>query len=73
MFHGQPWNQEELNTAMKRGPHKSANEHVEFLCEDFADMIDKDQWLILPFEEVKDLPGLRLSPPGVIPQQNRQP
>lgn len=73
MFHGQPWNQEELNTAMKRGPHKSANEHVEFLCEDFADMIDKDQWLILPFEEVKDLPGLRLSPPGVIPQRNRRP
>ena len=58
---------------MDRGPHKSANEHVEFLCEDFLDIIDKSQWLILPYNKVKALKGLRLSPPGVIPQRNRCP
>jgi len=68
MFHGKPWSEEQPDAAMKRGPHKSANEHVEFLGEDFADMIHKDQRLILPYEEVKDLPGLHLNPPGVIPQ-----
>ena len=28
---------------------------------------------VLPYDAVKDLPGLRLSPPGVIPQHNRRP
>ena len=73
MFHNAPWSQEKLDAAMDRGPHKSANEHVEFLCEDFLDMIDKSQWLILPYHEVKDLKGQRLSPPGVIPQRNCHP
>ena len=36
-------------------------------------MISKGQWLVLPYTAVKDLPGLRLSPPGVIPQRNRRP
>ena len=41
--------------------------------EEFKEMISKGQWLVLPYTAVKDLPGLRLSPPGVIPQRNRQP
>ena len=73
MFHNEPWSQEKLDAAMKRGPHKSANEHVEFLCEDFLYMIDKSQWIILPYDKVKELKGLRLSPPGVIPQRNQCP
>jgi len=73
MFHNNPWSQEKLDAAMERGPHKSANEHVEFLCEDFLDMIDKSQWIILPYDDVKELKGLRLSLPGVIPQRNRRP
>lgn len=73
MFHNTPWSKEKLDAAMERGPHKSANEHVEFLCEDFLDMIDKSQWIILPYDEVKNMKGLRLSPPGVIPQRNRRP
>ena len=36
-------------------------------------MIQKQQWVILPFDAVKDLPGLRLSPPGCIPQRDRRP
>jgi hypothetical protein len=67
------WSQERLEEALKRGPHKSANEHVQFLTEEFVDMINKEQWVILPYDSVKDLPGLTLSPPGVIPQRDRRP
>lgn len=36
-------------------------------------MINKQQWIILPYSEAKELPGLRLSPPGVVPQRGRRP
>ena len=36
-------------------------------------MIGKHQWVILTFEVAKDLPGLRLSPPGCVPQRDRRP
>ena len=64
---------ERLQAAMARGPHKSAIEHADFLREEFVDMINKDQWVVLPFEQVKLLPNLRVSPPGVIPQDGRRP
>ena len=36
-------------------------------------MINKGQWVILPYDKVKDLPGLRLSPPGCVPQRDWMP
>ena len=36
-------------------------------------MINKQQWIVLPYSEAKDLPGLPLSPPGVVPQRDRRP
>ncbi len=36
-------------------------------------MINKGQWIVLPYSEVTHLPGLCISPPGVIPQRDRQP
>ena len=48
-------------------------ERIEFLHEEFADMIAKAYWVVLPADAVKDLPGLRISPPGVIPQLGRRP
>ena len=36
-------------------------------------MILKSQWVVLPAEDVASLPGLRISPPGVGPQQDRRP
>ena len=44
-------------------------EYINFLHEEFIDMINKQQWVILPYSEAaQDLPGLRLSPPCVVPQ-----
>jgi hypothetical protein len=36
-------------------------------------MIKKGQWVILPAKAVLHLPGLRLSPPRVVPQRGRRP
>lgn len=36
-------------------------------------MIDKSQWFILPYDDVKELKELRFIPPGVIPQKNWRP
>ncbi len=36
-------------------------------------MINKGQWVVLPYSAVRHLPGLRISPPGVILQRNRGP
>ena len=36
-------------------------------------MIKKEQLIVLLFKVAKSLPGLRLSPPGIIPQRGEQP
>ena len=36
-------------------------------------MIEKGQWVVLPYSVAKGLPGLRLSPPGVKVERDRRP
>ena len=67
------WSPSKLKQALSRGPHKSCYEFLDFLQQEFVDMISKGQWVILPFDSVKHLPGLRLSPPGCVPQRDRRP
>jgi hypothetical protein len=38
-----------------------------------ADMVSKGFWIVLPYSQVRSLPGLRISPMGVIPQRDRRP
>ena len=59
------WTEGERLAALARGPHKSDIEHAPFLREEFASMLDKGQWTVLPYSVAKLLLGLRLSPPGV--------
>ncbi len=68
-FSTEPWSKERVSQALARGAHKSCLAHTEFLQEEFGDMIAKSQWVILPASAVEDLPGLRISPPGVVPQR----
>jgi hypothetical protein len=72
-FSTPPWTYCHVQRALAQGPHKSAHEHRAYLKEEFVDMINKGQWIVLPYSKVKHLPGLRISPPGVIPQRDRQP
>ena len=67
-----PWSQQQLRTHLTRGPHKSAYDHIDFLRDDMADMVEKGFWTVLPFDLVATTPGLRLSPIGVVPQRNRR-
>ena len=57
-FHVQEWSRENISAALARGAHKSCMKHLEFLYEEFTDMIQKGQWVILPASSVMDLPDL---------------
>ena len=67
------WDFNKLTAALIRGPHASVFQHISFLYDEFLDMRKKGQWVILPFQEVKHLPGLRISPPGCVEQRGRRP
>ena len=68
-----PWEQERRDEALRRGPHKSAKEHIDFLREEFVDMILKGHWSLLPARLLSNELVLRLSPLGVVPQRDRRP
>jgi hypothetical protein len=53
-----PWNHQHLQRALSRGLHRSSLEYIDFLHEEFVDMINKGQWVILPAKAVLHLPGL---------------
>jgi hypothetical protein len=59
--------------SLKRGPHASAINHVEFLRDEFVHKTEKGQWVVLPVRLVLDKANLRLSPLGVVPQHDRRP
>jgi hypothetical protein len=72
-----PWSLERLEETIKRGPHKSSEEHSEFLFEELLDFVPKGFWTTLPWRLVKKckrmLRILRTSPMGVVPQRARRP
>jgi hypothetical protein len=53
-----PWTHQHLQRALSWGPHCSSLEYIDFLHEEFVDMINKGQWVILPAKAVLHLPGL---------------
>lgn len=68
-----PWSREMRDEAIGRGPHKSAHEHHDFLGDEMATMVHRGQWMVLPYDLVKNIPNLRISPLGVVPQHDRRP
>jgi hypothetical protein len=68
-----PWSQAELDERVRRGPHQSCMAHLDFLRQELLDFVRKGFWILLPYAAVKDLPGLRVSPMGVVPQRDRRP
>ena len=64
---------DQISAALSRGAHQSCMEHIEFLYEELYHIILKGQWMVLLGEDVAHLPGLCISPPGVVPQQDQQP
>ena len=68
-----PKTPEELQAAVDRGPHPSAEAHAEFLAQEAYEMCQRNHTFVLPFSAVKNLPGVEISPPGVIDQRDRRP
>jgi hypothetical protein len=68
-----PWSLKQKLVALTRGSHQPANQHVEFLCGEFVDMINKGQWILLPTRLLMDARNLHLSPLGVLPQRDHCP
>ena len=58
------WTEGHRQAAIVRGPHCSEMEHTPFIRKEFASMVGKGQWIVLPYSVTRNLPGLRLSPPG---------
>jgi hypothetical protein len=64
-----PWTVEQVQAAaVDRGPHKSANKYVDFLCDEMVAMIQKGHWMVLPNRIAKGIAKLCASPIGVVPQ-----
>jgi hypothetical protein len=69
----EPWSLAKKLRALNRGPHTSAIDHVDFLRDEFVNMTDKGQWIMLPSRLLLDKANLRISPLGVVPQRDRRP
>jgi hypothetical protein len=68
-----PWSRQRKDAAINRGAHLSAKQHVAFLQQEFASMIKKGQWTVLPARLVRHMRKLRISPIRVVPQRDRRP
>jgi hypothetical protein len=68
-----PWSLQQKLSALERGSHQPAKQHVDFLCSEFIDMIKKGQWILLPATQVLNNRNIRISPLGVVPQQECHP
>ena len=67
-----PWTVERIRQAARRGSHKSARDDIEFVCREMLEFCTQGFWTVHPFRLAIQLPGLQLSPLGVVPQRNRR-
>ena len=51
----EPWTAERLEAALARGAHPSCDKATGFLCEEFVDMVNKGQFVVLPAKVAKKL------------------
>ena len=69
-----PWTLRHKDANMRRGSHPSAKHlFADFLQDEMLDMAARRYWTVVPYHAVRRLPGLKISPAGVVPQRNRRP
>ena len=68
-----PWTAEMKDYCIERGCHKSANEHAEFLREELSEFVESKYWVVLPYQTVRSLEHLMLSPAAVKEERERKP
>jgi hypothetical protein len=67
------WPAAKIDSTIKRGPHKSALKDSLFLRREFAAMMHKGQWTVIPAYLTRRLKGVRMSPVGIMSQRDRFP
>ena len=68
-----PWTVEQKDECVRRGCHPSASLHASFLREEMAEFIENKFWAVLPYELVRELEDLFLSPAAVKEERDRKP
>ena len=63
---------EERDAAMEYGSHGSCVRGLEFIGKEMMDFVRKGFYMVLPYECVKDVDHLHLSPMGLVPQRDRR-
>jgi len=51
-----------MDDAVKKGCHPTAPKHAAFIAQEMLEFAESGYWTILPYSEVRHLPGLRGSP-----------
>ena len=70
---GPPWSMKQKLAAIQRGSHPSAKLlYRDFLHSEMAEMVRRGYWTVVPFNAIRHLPQLKISPAGVVPQRNRR-
>jgi len=76
-----PWGESELEHRLKRGSHKSCDEHLDFLRGEMLEFVRKRFWVLLPYRlirkklrrKIREMHDFRVSPLGIVPQRDRRP
>ena len=68
-----PWSRARCDAAVARGSHQSSHSERAFVAEEMLDFCQQGYWVVLPYDVAVTLPGLRISPLGVVPQRDRRP
>ena len=73
LFDDPDWTLEELDAAVAQGCNFSAMEHKEFIADEMLEFGKDGFWTILPYDRVRGLKGLRLSPAQIKEERDRRP
>ncbi len=73
VLHTAQWSKKQCGQAMECGSHQLATQHLNFLKQEMLAMVQKGQWLVLPYKDIENFPHLQVSPLGVIPQHDWHP
>jgi hypothetical protein len=73
LFDDPDWTLAQLDAAVAKGCNHSAIEHKDFIAEEMLEFSKDGFWTILPYDRVRHLPGLRLSPAQIKEERDRRP
>ena len=61
-FDDEPWSLQRMDDAVKKGCHPTAQKHSAFIAHEMTEFMESGYWTVLPYSEVRHLPGVRGSP-----------